>query len=235
MIYIYGLLDPFTFKVRYIGKSIRPKQRLTNQCNEKSKTHRCNWIQNILRCGRKPIQIILQELDDKDDWQKVERRWIFVAKKYGWSLVNTTDGGDGVLNLSGESKMKMIATWKGRKHKPESIEKMRKANIGRKYSFSTSKKHSLQMKKRKITWADKLQKANRKFTDEQLININKELKNGMSVIELALKYNVHRTTISKIKAGTYKTFKQKTVNYVKPRLYHSLKEKTIFDELINEQ
>lgn len=222
MIYIYGLIDPFTFKIRYIGKSIRPKERLSNQCNEKSKTYRSNWIQSILSKGKKPIQVILETLNETDDWQKAERKWIYVARKYGWDLVNCTDGGDGVLNLSGESKKKMLATWKGRKHKPETLIKLSKASKGRVKPQSSKETLSLKMKGREILWKDKLQSTIRKFNDSLLDEVKKDLDNGMMVKDAAIKYEVHRTTISKIKLGTYKTFKQKTVNRVTPRLYHQL-------------
>lgn len=222
MIYIYGLIDPFTSKVRYIGKTVKLKQRLDNQCNEKSKTYRSNWIQSLLKKGKKPVQVILQTLQDNEDWQFAERRWIYVAKKYGWNLVNTTDGGDGVLNLSGESKERMLKTWVGRKHKPESIEKMRKANSGRIKTDLSKDKLSSNMAGRKVTWKDKLQYANRKFDEQKLQQIITDLSNGMKVIDAALKYKVHRTTVTKIKNGSYLTFKQKTYNYVKPRRFHKL-------------
>ena len=48
MVFIYALIDPFTFKVRYIGKTINLKQRFNRQMVERSNTHRCNWI--IWRC-----------------------------------------------------------------------------------------------------------------------------------------------------------------------------------------
>lgn len=46
-VYIYGLTDPITEEIRYIGKSIRPTERLSNHCNEKSNCHRSNWIQSL--------------------------------------------------------------------------------------------------------------------------------------------------------------------------------------------
>lgn len=220
MIYIYGLIDPFTFKIRYIGKSIRPKERLMNELNEKSKCYRSNWLQSLKKKGKKPFQVILQELNETDDWQKAERRWIYVARKYGWKLVNTTDGGDGVLNICGESKERMLRTWKGRKHRSESLLKLSIANKGVPHPESAKDKLSIIMAHRSITWKDKLQIANRKFTDEQIKEIQERLNKKEKVKDLATEFNVHRTTITKIKLGTYKTFKQKTYNYVKPRRYH---------------
>jgi DNA-binding Xre family transcriptional regulator len=134
-------------------------------------------------------------------------------------LVNSTDGGDGVSNISGEGRKRMLETWKGRKHKPESIKKMIMIRKGKKNTEKSKDLVSEKMKGREIKWKDKLVEAKRKFTDSDLKKIKKDLQK-MMVKEVADKYGVHRTTISKIKKGEYKTFKQKTVNYVKPRRYH---------------
>jgi len=203
MIFIYGLIDPNTFKVRYIGKTIRSKERLQNQLNEKSKTYRCNWLRSLKEKGKAPIQVVLQTLNDFDNWQDAEIKWIAIAKKYNWPLVNCTDGGDGVTNISGESKDRMIKTWKGRKHKPESLEKMRLANIGKVQPEAYKQRMKELMTGRKITWGDKLSKANSKFDDQKIKEVRRDLDNGLKVKDLALKYNVHRTTITKIKLNKY--------------------------------
>lgn len=221
MVFIYALIDPFTFKVRYIGKTINLKQRFNRQMVERSNTHRCNWIKSLADKGKKPTQVVLQELNDGEDWQAAEIKWISIAKKYGWDLVNGTDGGDGVTNVSGEGRARMLATWKGRKHKPETLLKLSARSKGRVKPENAKDIVSQKMKGRKIEWVDKLQLANRKFDDSLLGEVLKDLKT-MKGIEVAKKYGVHRTTITKIKKGTYKTFKQKTTNYKKPRRYESL-------------
>lgn len=218
MVFIYGLIDPFTFKVRYIGKTINLKQRLSTQLNEQSNTYRCHWIQSLLKKGKNPIQVVFQELGDGENWQVAEKRWIAIAKKYGLDLVNCTDGGDGVLGVSGEGKERMLATWKGRKHKPETLIKLSDRSKGRVKPEKAKDAVSQKMKGRKIEWADKLQVLIRKFDDEKIELVLHDLKT-MTVKSIAEKYGVHRTTITKIKLGTYKTFKQKTVNYRKPRRY----------------
>ena len=221
MINIYGLAHPITKDIRYIGKSIRTQSRYNDHLKDNSKTHKSNWIQFLIKQGLKPILIILEEIEDCEDWQQKERDWIFKAKKDGWKLVNSTDGGDGVLNLSGDGKRRMLETWKGRKHKPETLLKLSKASKGRIKPLNSKIGMSYQMKGRKIKWKNKLKKAVRKFSNKDLKSVINDLKNGMKGIDVSKKYNVHRTTITKIKKGEYKTFKQKTVNYIKPRLYHT--------------
>lgn len=200
-IYIYALIDPFTDEIRYIGKSIRPKERLTNQCNEHSNTYRCHWIQSVLKQGKRPIQIILEELSSDANWQEREIYWIAYGKLQGWNLTNATDGGDGVLNLSGESKERMLKTWKGRKHKPESLVKIGLASKGRKFSEDALRRKSEKMKGRVFS-ADhlfKIQQSNEKLTDEQVREIRRMLARGIVQSVIASQFNVHKSTISNIK------------------------------------
>jgi len=203
MIYIYALADPFTKEIRYIGKSFRVKQRYRDHLNDQSKTHKTNWIKSLLKRESKPALIILETLNDDSDWQTREKFWIGIAKSRKWNLVNSTDGGDGVINISGDGKRRMLETWTGRKHKPETLIKISKASKGRKKTEAMKKAMSEKMMGRKIIWADKLKIAIRKFDDEKIKQVLIDLKT-MKGKDVAIKYNAHRTTISKIKLGKYK-------------------------------
>ena len=103
-IYIYALVDPDSLLIRYIGKSIRPKERLQNHMNEKSKCHRCNWLQLLKSQNKKPLMFIINILNIDDDWQSIERFWIKLGRDAGWPLTNNTDGGDGVPGLPLETR-----------------------------------------------------------------------------------------------------------------------------------
>ena len=211
MIHIYGLVDPRTKEIRYIGKSMRVKARFRDHLKDPAKTHKANWIKSLKKLNLIPTLVILEEIADNEDWISREIFWIKTAREKGWNLVNSTDGGDGVLNVSGEGKQRMLATWKGRKHKPETLIKLSKASKGR---IKTAEQKSFMREKmvgRKITWTDKLQVALRKFDNSNIPLVLKDLQT-MKVIDVAKKYGVHRTTITKIKLGTYHTFKQKTKN-----------------------
>lgn len=205
MIYIYALSDPDTGEIRYIGKSTRPKERLTNQCNEKSNTYRCHWIQSVLSRGKRPCQIILETLSDDANWQDREKWWIAYGKSQGWRLTNNTIGGDGVTGLSGDSLERLRSTWKGRKHKPESLIKIGQASKNRKFSTETLAKRSAKLKGRTFTkeHLDKIAEANSKFDSEKIEQVKQMLADGWMVKDIAIYFGVHRTTISKIKMGKY--------------------------------
>ena len=171
--------------------------------NEVSNCHRSHWLQGLKRRGLSAEIVIFERITGNWPWQASERYWIAYGRKQGWPLTNNTSGGDGVPDLPAETRDRMAAVWKGRKHSPQTAEKLRKMRIGVKHTAETKAKMSAAHKGRKITWAHKLGKAVRKLTKEDTEHITEARNRGESVISLAKKYGVHRTTISKIKTGKY--------------------------------
>lgn len=114
--FIYALCEPGAGTVRYIGKTARPKQRLTEHLRDsiKTKTHLGNWLRSL---GMRPEMEILDEVTDSQGafW---EREYIRVFRALGLTLVNGTDGGDGVT-MTPEIRGKISATLTGRKRPPE--------------------------------------------------------------------------------------------------------------------
>lgn len=202
-VHIYGLIDPVSGGLRYIGKSIRPAQRLANHMNEQSNCHRSHWLQSLKRQGLKPELIIIETIHGEWPWQESERFWIKRARELGCLLTNNTSGGDGVSDLPLETRERMRQTWLGRKHKPETIEKLRQASSQHRHSKETRQKMSRAHSGRKITWIDKVAAGLRKIKDTDIPIIIDRLKAGERVKNLAAEYGVHRTTLSKIKTGKY--------------------------------
>lgn len=202
-VYIYALIDPGTGEIRYIGKSIRPAERLQNHMNERSNCHRSHWLQSLKARGMRADMVILERIDGAWPWQHSERRWIAYGRRNGWRLTNNTSGGDGVPDLPDDVREKIKSTWRGRKHKPESIEKIRAAKSSKLHSEETRARMSAAHAGREITWGDKLSEALRKITPDQVEEIKRRFAAGERTTDLAKEYGVHRTTITKIKMGTY--------------------------------
>jgi len=93
--YIYILLEP-TGEVRYVGKSVSPKDRYKKHLNEakkrKSITYKNNWIYSLLNKGLKPKMEIIDQIDG--EWEWLEKYWISQMKMWGFDLVNNTEGGE---------------------------------------------------------------------------------------------------------------------------------------------
>jgi hypothetical protein len=206
-VFIYALIDPETDEPRYIGKSIRPFERLTNHMNEKAACHRTHWLQSLKRKGLRPILVILEGLCGEWPWEEAERYWIARLRQQGAPLVNGTSGGDGVPDISvmaPDSYQRMKQTWKGRKHTPEAIQNL-KNRPKREHSPAERALMSAKMRDRYFSPEHRqhLSQANSKLSDHQVRDICSRLEHGARVIDLAREFKVHRTTISKIKMGTY--------------------------------
>lgn len=202
-VYIYCLQDPDTLEIRYIGKTVNPKQRYSAHLRDDSQCHRANWIKNLRQQNKMPLMAIIEEAVGEYDWQAAEAYWIAWARAHGLNLTNSTDGGDGVVNLCPEAKARMSTAWIGRKHKPETIEKLRAISANRRHSSETRHKMGMAHKGRQILWTDKIAEANRKIGKEQAEEICARLANGERVKDIAKELGVHRTTVSKLKMGKY--------------------------------
>lgn len=139
--------------MRYVGKTIdlpyRFKQHLLT--SSKLRTHLGNWIRKCLRSGAPPSLIVLSEVPDAESGRK-EIWWIARLKKTGASLVNATDGGEG-MRPTPETRKKMgrwirssVAGEKnpmfGRKHTAASKEAIGFGNSGPKHGPTTRRKMS---------------------------------------------------------------------------------------------
>lgn len=125
---IYGLVDPETNELRYVGKSsngiIRAHRRHSCHCE--------NWRQSLKRRGMRPIVITIENLDEYNDTlNERERFWIEYHRSQGAPLTNLTVGGDGYV-LSPEHRAKLLAANTGRPCSSETRAKISAANRGKK-------------------------------------------------------------------------------------------------------
>lgn len=110
--YIYTLTDPITNKIRYIGKANNIKARLRGHLSCKAKSRKNNWIKSLKNSGFTPIIEVLDEVS-LSEWEFWERHYISLFKSWGFSLTNSTDGGEAGPDNTGY------------KHTAETIEKFK--------------------------------------------------------------------------------------------------------------
>jgi hypothetical protein len=133
-VFIYALIDPDTKQVRYIGKTINPKDRPSQHIRDPKRTYKRNWLMTVLKRGKKPEFTILEEVDERE-WQIAEKRWISLYRPQG-NLTNMTEGGlgggSGKRNLTEEGRerlrqssrsrmLKLISEQEAEKRKLESM------------------------------------------------------------------------------------------------------------------
>jgi len=117
--FIYGLLDPRTNEVRYIGKSStgmkRPNLHRKPSCLAKDNTYKAHWIRALQREGLTYKIEVLEYVSSRDELNAAERYWIEEARSHSWRLTNLTDGGDGLSGavFSKEHRAKISAANKG--------------------------------------------------------------------------------------------------------------------------
>lgn len=113
--FVYGLVDPRTKFVRYVG--------LTSEGVDRPREHRrpskhtehlysARWVRELEACGLTFEIVVLEVLGE--DWEALcaaEQWWIEYGRASGWPLTNLTDGGDGVKGLvkSDECRTRMSA------------------------------------------------------------------------------------------------------------------------------
>jgi hypothetical protein len=96
MFSIYALKDPRTDEIRYVGKtSVSLTKRFSRHLSEHKKTHKCHWVQSLREQGIKPTLVLLEECETETEANDAERTWIAVLPRFGVSLTNITEGGEG--------------------------------------------------------------------------------------------------------------------------------------------
>jgi hypothetical protein len=144
---IYGLVDPRTDEIRYIGKSTsglkRPREHMSAS-SLRLRSHKNNWINILLGLELQPeIRILEEAPNDCPCLGDYERFWIAQGRGLGWPLTNMTKGGDGGGGpKTPEGLARMAAAHKGKSPTPETRAKQRAAKLGRKLSQNTRQKMS---------------------------------------------------------------------------------------------
>lgn len=128
--FIYALCEPGTRTVRYIGKTGNLKRRLTQHISTKAKTHLGYWVRSLVARGEKPTLVVFREVPEEAG-AEAEMRYIRLARGCQMNLVNSTDGGEGLLNPSPETRQKMRERQLGSVHSEEHSFKCGASNRGK--------------------------------------------------------------------------------------------------------
>lgn len=90
---IYGLHDPETGELRYIGKANDPAKRLKSHVRDarRRNTPLYSWIRKLAASGLLPEMRVMSEVPEQD-WPQEERRLIALHKSR--RLLNVAEGGD---------------------------------------------------------------------------------------------------------------------------------------------
>lgn len=97
---IYGLVDPLSGELRYVGLSSsglrRPKFH-AQHARRGDRGYCYNWIRSLQELGLSYEIVVLEETSSSVDLNTLERWWIAFARAWGCALTNLTDGGCGTF------------------------------------------------------------------------------------------------------------------------------------------
>ena len=154
MVHIYGLIDPITKELRYIGKSNNINKRIKEHLKYSvlKLTHKDHWLYKLRESLLIPEIMIIEEVPNHC-WNEHEIFWIEYFRFIGCRLTNATLGGEG-FSITKEMRKKIAeaqtgekSVWFGRKHTEETKLKMSIANTGRVMSEETRLKISSRLTK----------------------------------------------------------------------------------------
>lgn len=98
--FIYGLIDPRTQELRYVGKTVlTPDRRLcTHKWRAKAEPHKVHsmaWILSLAKTGMEPDVFTIEEVPPYENWVEREQFWIEYFRAIGANLCNHSRGGEG--------------------------------------------------------------------------------------------------------------------------------------------
>ncbi len=139
---IYGLRDPYTQEIRYVGKSSsglkRPKAHFTPS-GRRARTYCARWLRSL---KRQPDIVVLQVVALRDELANAERAWIAIGRAaLGNRLTNLTIGGEGCTGraVSAETRAKLRVA---NSNKPTNWRAIEKAAAKNRQLWATSEYRS---------------------------------------------------------------------------------------------
>ena len=160
---IYGLADPRTNVVRYIGKSTtgmrRPRQHLRPGVLATDPTWKGRWLRQLNAEGLRPLITVIENCT-RDVLSDREIFWIAEGRRRGWPLTNLTNGGDGTTGrVVSASQIEAIgARFRGKKLPLETRAKISAANTGKVQPFEQVEQRTRAVR---AYWADPANRSRR--------------------------------------------------------------------------
>jgi hypothetical protein len=92
LVEIYGLYDPDSGDLRYVGKANSTAHRLKTHILERNLDRPiCRWVKSLVEQGKCPRAVVFEAVPE-DQWEEAERRLIAEHRKTS-DLLNLADGG----------------------------------------------------------------------------------------------------------------------------------------------
>jgi hypothetical protein len=124
---IYGLYDPDTDELRYIGKANDAQKRLKKHIEERhNRRPICAWVKAIVESGKSPVVRVI-EVVPQDQWEEAERRLI-AHHRLNSRLLNIADGGAMPSQTSEQRRKAAKASYKAQTQ-TEALKRVARAKL----------------------------------------------------------------------------------------------------------
>lgn len=200
---IYGIQDPVTEKIFYIGQTTNFKKRISSHLHDNSRKRKNSKIKSLLNNGVYPLFIEIDSCN-LDVADKMECHYMNVFKSFGCNLLNHRPGGKATglnyVRLQNE-KDAISNSLKGRKKTEEHIERSRQGlkewwkndsdakqkQIDRLMAYNSDPFHRIK--------TNEAHYKRRKIKSSDFILINKLRSNGESFVKIGIKLGVSEATV----------------------------------------
>lgn len=159
LVTVYSLSSSKDGVIRYIGQTTGRLDRCLihhhYDAKKLSAIHKSNWIRSVINASH---EVVIAPIEENAEWGTAERKWIAHYRGLGFDLVNTTDGGEGVVGYvrdqgwrdrKSASMTGQTSPHKGAKLSPETRAKISASQKGRVITDEQRAKISAAMKGRK--------------------------------------------------------------------------------------
>ena len=131
--FVYGLCDPTTGELRYLGKTTRgekrPLEHLSPHSYNKNR-HASHWVKSLVERGLTPDWFVLEECGSPAELNEAEMHHIALYKSLGARLTNGTLGGDGLVPTA-QTRERLRVSHTGKKQSSDTIAKRSRTMTGR--------------------------------------------------------------------------------------------------------
>jgi len=202
---VYGLYDPTTQELRYVGQTVKGLAcRLSNHLSAsglKKHLRVASWLKSVLARGQRPDARIIAVAHSRDELDELEVRQISVAIEAGADLTNLARGGrvNSGFKKSPEAVANIVRARTGTTTPDSTKKKLSEAMMGRKVSARTRTLMGHASAGRQLSEASR-QKMRDAKRHQGLYDtyIWKRTQEGATQMELALETGLHQSSIGRI-------------------------------------